>query len=148
MRDSSGVVIYLHLRNYLKNMKQYLKKFMLGLVLVTAFAGVPMYHSHADEVKKGLESIKDSFPETTVISKDAAPKEFAKKIIDYALYFAALIAVFFVIYGGYLYIFSAGSDEKAKTGRKTLVNALIGLIIITLSYAIVQIVYAFITTSP
>jgi hypothetical protein len=50
---------------------------------------------------------------------------------------AALIAIIFVIIGGYRYIFSAGNDETAEAGRKTVVNALIGLVVIVLSYTIV-----------
>ncbi len=62
------------------------------------------------------------------------------KIINLLLGVAAIIAVFFIVVGGYRYIFSNGNDEQAQAGRKTLTNAVIGLVIIILAYAIVTIV--------
>lgn len=93
-------------------------------------------------VQDGLDDISAAFPETA-IKKDTGPEELAKTIIEYALYLSAVIAVIFIIYGGYQYIFSGGSDEKAKDGRKTLTNALIGLTIIVFAFIIVQVVYKF-----
>lgn len=53
---------------------------------------------------------------------------------------AGLVAVLFIIIGGYRYIVSAGSEEQAEAGKKTLTNAVIGLVIIILSYVIVTVV--------
>ncbi len=100
--------------------------------------------SSGDRVKDGLDSIKETFPET-VVDKDASPEGLAKKIIDIALYVSAIVAVIFIIIGGYYYITAGGNDEQAKNGRKTLVNALIGLTLVVLSYIIVQVAYRFLT---
>jgi hypothetical protein len=59
-------------------------------------------------------------------------------IIDIVLSVAGLIAVLFVIYGGYQYIFSAGNDETAEKGKKTLTNAIIGIVIIIFSFVIIR----------
>ena len=40
---------------------------------------------------------------------------------------ASYAALGFVIYGGYLYMFSAGDPGKAASGKKTLINAFIGI---------------------
>ena len=61
-------------------------------------------------------------------------------ITNLALSFAGVIAVVFIIVGGYMYLTSAGNEEAAEKGRKVLTNAIIGLIIIILSAAIVRIV--------
>lgn len=60
-------------------------------------------------------------------------------IIDIMLGLAAILSVLFIIIGGYQYIFDGGSSESAKKGKKTVVNALIGLIIIVLSYTIISV---------
>ncbi len=39
----------------------------------------------------------------------------------------AIIAIGFVIYGGYLYMFSGGDPTKASSGQKTLTSAFIGI---------------------
>lgn len=61
-------------------------------------------------------------------------------ITNLALSFAGVIAVVFIIVGGYMYLTSAGNEEAAEKGRKVLTNAIIGLIIIILSAAIIRIV--------
>lgn len=100
--------------------------------------------SGGSRIQDGLDKISDAYPDT-IVDKNATPEDLAKRIIDIALYVSAIIAVIFVIYGGYQYIFAGGNDETAKSGRKTLTNALIGLAIIVLSFIIVQVVYRFLT---
>ncbi len=43
---------------------------------------------------------------------------------------AAYLVIGYVIYGGYLYIFSGGDSSKVATGKKTLIRAFIGLAIV------------------
>ncbi len=57
-----------------------------------------------------------------------------------ALGIAGLLAVAFVIYGGFQYITSGGNEEQAEAGRKTLTNAIIGVVIVVLSYVIVAVI--------
>lgn len=117
----------------------------VGLLVLSPVAGVGAQTSGGgDKIQEGLSSIADPFPDT-VVDKDTTPQELAKSVIEYALYLSAIIAVLFIIYGGYQYIFSGGSDDRAKAGRKTLANALIGLVIVVLAYVIVQVVYRFLT---
>jgi len=51
-----------------------------------------------------------------------------------------LIAVLFIIIGGFRYITSAGNEEQAEGAKKTLTNAIIGLVIVILSYVIVAVI--------
>ena len=67
-------------------------------------------------------------------------------IVNWALGIAFFIAVIFLIYGGFLYITSAGNEESATKGKNAVVYALIGIIIIVLSYVIVRVVYQFVVT--
>lgn len=61
-------------------------------------------------------------------------------VIEMALVAVGYISVGFIIYGGYLYIIGAGSADKITAGRKTILNAVIGLVISFFSVAIVNIV--------
>jgi len=58
-------------------------------------------------------------------------------IIEILLRVAALLAVFFVIYGGVLYATSQGSPEQTGKAKSTLINALIGLALAITAGAIV-----------
>lgn len=51
---------------------------------------------------------------------------------------AAYLVLGFVVYGGYLYIFSSGDPGKVQTSKKTLNRAFIGLAIVVLSNVILN----------
>lgn len=59
-------------------------------------------------------------------------------VIDILIRIAALIAVFFVIYGGIKYITSQGSPDGTKAAQSTIQNALVGLIITIVAAAFVS----------
>jgi hypothetical protein len=61
-------------------------------------------------------------------------------VIRLLLYFAGIIAVLFLIIGGYYYLTSRGNEEQATKGRQTLIYALLGLAIVILSYVIVSVI--------
>lgn len=130
-------------------MNKSISKLLLSLTLVFMVFGIPLAVTAQttttgdDRVQAGLESIKDIYPAGAQGADSGTLPEAAKKIIDWALYLAAMIAVIFIIIGGYYYITARGNDDQAKQGRKTLVNALLGLAIVVLSFVIVQVVYQF-----
>lgn len=63
------------------------------------------------------------------------------QIINILLGLAGLVALLYLIIGGFQYIMSGGNEDQAKIGRKRALNAIVGLIIIILSYTIVSVVY-------
>lgn len=107
---------------------------------------VAQYSFAQDRVQEGLNSISTAYPGNTRINPQSSVQDLALKVINWALYLAAIIAVIFIIIGGYYYITARGNDEQSKQGRKTLVNALIGLVLVVFSYLIVQVVYRFLIT--
>lgn len=72
------------------------------------------------------------------ITKDS-PKV-ALAIFEIVLRIGGIVAVVFVIYGGFLYLTSQGEPDRAKNARTTIINALAGLVITTLSVAIVNLI--------
>lgn len=61
-------------------------------------------------------------------------------LVEVLLRVAGLVAVGFVIWGGFKYILSQGNPENAKNARSTIVNALIGLAIAASATVIVNLV--------
>lgn len=59
-------------------------------------------------------------------------------IIEIMLNAVGYAAVGFIIYGGYKYIYSAGSPNGMMAARKTIMNAVIGLVLSIMSIAIVN----------
>ncbi len=50
---------------------------------------------------------------------------------------AAIIAIFYLIWAGIQYITASTDEEKAKKARTAIYNAIIGIVVIVLSYAII-----------
>lgn len=61
-------------------------------------------------------------------------------IIRYALGLTAVVAVGFIVYGGFLYITAAGDETQIKAGKQAIIGAVIGIVVIGLAYAIVEFV--------
>ena len=59
-------------------------------------------------------------------------------IVNWFLGFVGLVAVLFIVYGGMLYITSAGDPEKAGKGKTILMYAVIGIVIVALAWTIVN----------
>lgn len=53
---------------------------------------------------------------------------------------AGMVAVVFVIYGGFTYMTSQGQPDKVNAGKTTILNSLIGMVIAILAVAIVNLV--------
>lgn len=65
----------------------------------------------------------------------------AVEIILYiGLAVVGFIAVVFVILGGYKYMTSGGNEEQLKGAKKTITDALIGVVLVLISLALVRIV--------
>ncbi len=62
------------------------------------------------------------------------------RVVDVILLWAGIIAFFYVLYGGFLYLTAGGDAGAVGKARTTILNAIIGIIIIALSYAIVNFV--------
>ncbi len=61
------------------------------------------------------------------------------KVIAALLAFAGVVSVLILIVGGFWYITSAGNEEQAEKGKKAIINAIIGLAVVILAYAIVAV---------
>jgi hypothetical protein len=61
-------------------------------------------------------------------------------IINFILLAGGIIAFLFVLYGGFTYLTAGGDAAAAGKGRTMIVNAIIGVIIIFLSYSLVRFV--------
>lgn len=64
----------------------------------------------------------------------------ALNIVNDILQVVAYVSAGFVIYGGYLYLISSGLPDKAAAGRKTIINAMVGLVLSFMSAVIVGVV--------
>lgn len=74
----------------------------------------------------------------TSLTKITSGREFVLTVVNYALGFLGLVAVVIVIYGGTRYLLSGGESSGTEAGMKAIKYAVIGIVIILGSYAIVN----------
>jgi heme/copper-type cytochrome/quinol oxidase subunit 2 len=59
-------------------------------------------------------------------------------IIQWILGLVGVVLLIMFIYGGVLYATSAGNEEKVETGKKVMLYAIIGVVIIALAFALTR----------
>lgn len=62
----------------------------------------------------------------------------AATVLNFVILIAAILAIFYLIWAGIQYITASTDDEKAKKARAGIYNAVIGIVVIVLSYVIIQ----------
>ncbi|NQT49808.1 Ig-like domain-containing protein [Candidatus Kuenenbacteria bacterium] len=108
---------------------------IISLIAILVLLGFGLFFvgtAFAQELDLGVDVVG----ETTGLSGKQDLRVTIGKIIRIILGFLGVIAIGVVLYGGFLYMTSAGQEEKAATARKVLVNGFIGLVIILLAFSI------------
>lgn len=115
------------------------KNFVFPGTLAILFS-LPLLAFAQDNVQNGLTGIRSTFGFSGGITSATTLKDLIINIIRIMLMFAGIIAVVFVIIGGYMYITSGGNAEQAEKGKNTVVNAIVGIVMIILSYVIINVI--------
>ncbi len=110
------------------------KIFTIGLGL---FAALSLFHF--EPATATLIDISDN-PDniSTSTSYGGSFRLALKTVINYFLFFLGLVATIMVIYGGFLYVTSGIDDGNVEKGKNILIYAAIGIIIILISFALVN----------
>ncbi|NQV00462.1 MAG: hypothetical protein HQ538_07015 [Parcubacteria group bacterium] len=67
-----------------------------------------------------------------------SPAELAALVVRANVAIVGLVAVAAMIYAGILYFTSGGNEEQAGKAKKTMTYAIIGLVVVLLSYVIIN----------
>ena len=73
------------------------------------------------------------------------PATLIENLLQWVIGIAGVVSVVFIVIGGITYMTSSGDPTKAKKAKETILYALIGLVIVALSEAIVAFVFSTIT---
>lgn len=123
-------------------MKNFLKKIVIFLGIITMSSAIinlatpaPTYARDFMGMPSWDDGVKlDEGKDEETLKSDIA--KIATNILTDITVIAAYLIVGYVIYGGYLYMFSSGNETKATDGKRTLIHAFIGLAITISAYAI------------
>jgi len=107
----------------------------LANIMILAPTSVGAFTGPGDvPIAPGIGSIEEVF-------------DFLKVIVQWLLVFGLLLAVAMIIWGGIKYITAGGNQEKAGEGAKIVGYSLIGVAVMVLAYALVNIVASFLGVS-
>lgn len=115
-----------------------LKKATLGLV-TTAYLFASAPQSFAGDRDVDLQGDIFSFGE------NVRPQQLISFAINAAFFIAILLALIYLIWGGINWIMSGGDKEKVGAARSKIIAAIIGLILVILSYVILNFVLVIFT---
>ncbi len=96
------------------------------------------------------QALAQSFPDINPIdpSRFNSVSDVLLLIINGLLVIAGALAVIYIILAGFTYITSAGDPDKAQKAKGGLVYAIIGIVVISFSYAIVNVVIDILQKDP
>ncbi|MFH0856718.1 MAG: hypothetical protein V1860_02365 [bacterium] len=122
-----------------------LKKLFVSLLILFGFLGVLFSQTQkiviAQEVWGEGDTVKTNIEqETGLTAKD--PRLIIANIIKIFLGFLGLLTLLIIMYAGFLWMTAGGESEKIDQAKKLLKNAVIGILIILSSYAIVNFIFS------
>ncbi|MCF7846655.1 MAG: PKD domain-containing protein [Candidatus Gracilibacteria bacterium] len=83
-----------------------------------------------------LEGYEDDF--SSEISAHTSLRAYIRNVLNFILSFLGIIAIAVIILAGFMYVTSLGDDGQKDKAKKILQYAVIGILIILLSYALVN----------
>jgi cytochrome bd-type quinol oxidase subunit 2 len=101
-----------------------------GIVLTFVLAIAPVAFAQFQVPNSGGTGLPNNSSASSIILQ----------VINVALAVAGLVAVLFLLIGGFRYITSAGNEETAEQAKKIITNAIIGIVVIILSFVIVRVI--------
>lgn len=118
-------------RTFLKESAAALGFMSLALL---AFYALGIDPAHAQLIQP--DDVPDNI--TAATGGETSFRALARTIVNFFLYFLGFIATIMIIYGGILYVTSAGNDDNVGKAKKILLYAVVGIVVILLSFAIVN----------
>lgn len=79
-------------------------------------------------------------PGTDPLPNQTNATDIILRVIQILLAIAGLVAVIFLVVGGFQYITAGGNEERAESSKKTITNAIIGIVIVILAFVIVRVI--------
>ena len=119
-------------------------KIFTALILFLAFTPKGMaqiFEGSKDSTKSdtasGVEDVESALKGSGITGTDDFTA-LVLKYVNFALPFLSLAAFVGFVYAGFLYVTAYGNDDQIQKSKKILIYAVVGLILVVLSYSIVE----------
>jgi len=109
--------------------------FSKGLILIILiFLVLPNLCLSQGEIQEGLKKAGEAAKLPG--GESGAMYTIVGKVVGIVVGLLGLILAVFIVYGGAMWMTSGGNEEQIKKAKGMIVNAIIGLVIVLLAYAI------------
>ncbi|MFA6422732.1 MAG: Ig-like domain-containing protein, partial [Candidatus Buchananbacteria bacterium] len=115
---------------------------LLGLIIVAVFIFILPDTSFAQTVTQSSQNI-NQFVDSAGLKTEASLATIIGRIVQIFLAILGVLLILFIIYGGWIWMSSQGDPGKVEKARKIIINAIIGVIVISLAFAIATFVMGF-----
>lgn len=105
------------------------------------FLGIPPWYRGISSRDKNTDTCSIDSPGS---GKDALSQfilHIALNVIEIGLYLVGYITVFFILYGGFQFLTGGDNPSQVEKARKTILNAVIGLVISISAVVIVNLLF-------
>ena len=139
MDGKGGDTYYAALVSSFFTSPNYPMRHLRALGFSIARAGTALYLAALPLGRAALAQFGGDLPdiENTAAGGAGATRDSIVRVINFVLTFLALVAVVFVIVGGFRILAAGGNEENVTKGRKTIIYAIIGLLVIFFARVIV-----------
>lgn len=124
----------LEISNIVNKLTNIITLFSLGFIVYSLFG-------HDIASAADATTVISSEDELFATTSGGSLRTFALTLINFILGFLGLLAVGFLIYGGFL-VLTAGGEDGLEKGKTVMKNAVIGILIIVVSFAVINTIIA------
>lgn len=115
------------------------KTLLLSFLFALIFLNTPHAFADITTLQGSLDGVKsDIADQDAALAKDLKATEIITNVIQWMLAVSVMIALAALIWGGIMYILALGDENRAAKAKKILLYAIVGLIIVGTSYAIIS----------
>ena len=112
----------------MKKQKHLTTVFLKKLTIITFFVSV-LYFTFSLHSAAGIDNPLGNIEDIGVV---------IARIIQAVVGLGGVVAVGFLVVGGFIYITSGGDEKQIEQGKKSMLGAIIGLALVLLALAVVQ----------
>jgi TRAP-type C4-dicarboxylate transport system permease small subunit len=128
------------MKTFLKTLNYFPAIFFVAAVLLVSFSS-PVALAQGGGSSMGLDVVDGYSPPARDLPSTILI------IVNYVLVIVGVVALAYLIYGGFLYITSHGDTSQVDSAKNTIVYAVIGIIVIGVAAAVVNFVVGAVTNS-
>lgn len=120
-----------------------MKRFLIAFMMLAGLVATPLAVSSTVGAVEVFNACTGAANTTVCKGKDDkvfGPDGLLTNVIKLLLFIIGIVAVIMIIVGGYKYTTSAGDSSQLSNAKNTILYAVVGLVIATMAFAIVNFV--------